>query len=217
MEPTTTFAHAARRRASTSPLPGPASKPQRTELGTTQGAPSHNDYFIGWVCALPLDLAAARGMLDEEREELPGQPGDTNLYTLGRIGYHNVVLTCLPDYGTARAAAVSSNMKRSFLKIRVGLMIGVDGGVPGGTDVRLGDVVVGDSITQYLGKTVSGGHFQRTGTSNSSPPDNLAAAVRRLHGEHMLKPSRIPDLLTEMLQRYPWMADCFARPGDSPD
>ena len=26
----------------------------------------HGDYTIGWVCALPIELAAARQMLDEE-------------------------------------------------------------------------------------------------------------------------------------------------------
>ncbi|KAL6406574.1 Kinase D-interacting substrate [Ilyonectria robusta] len=103
-------------------------------------------------------------MLDEEHEILPVGPIDSNTYTLGRIGHHNVVLACLPNYGIAKAAAVASHMLRSFPKIQIGLMVGIGGGVPGGggegrggnggPDIRLGDIVVGDLIVQYdLGKT----------------------------------------------------------------
>jgi hypothetical protein len=34
-------------------------------------------------------------MLDEEHQDIPQDVNDTNLYTLGRIGKHNVVLACL--------------------------------------------------------------------------------------------------------------------------
>ena len=40
-------------------------------------------------------------------------------------------------------------------------MVGIGGGVPGKVDVRLGDVVVSNSMVQYdLGKIVADGHFQ---------------------------------------------------------
>ena len=44
------------------------------------------DYTVGWICALPIELAAAAQMLDEEHQDLPQDGNDTNLYTLGRIG-----------------------------------------------------------------------------------------------------------------------------------
>lgn len=215
------------RRRADSDLEGPSPpaepKRQRTDSKAEQRLPSHDDYTIGWVCALPLELGAARGMLDEEHEILPSRPGDSNTYTLGRICRHNIVLACLPNYGTARAATVASNMLRSFPNIQIGLMVGIGGGVPGGggdggADIRLGDVVVGDLVVQYdLGKTVCDGRFERTGGSGRPPPDNLATAVKNLRGYHKLKPSRIPNILDEMLERHPFMAGCYARPVAAPD
>src|SRR5277367_2801079 len=103
------------------------------------------DYTVGWVCALPIELAAAAEMLDEEHQGLPQHANDTNLYTLGRIGEHNVVIACLPagQMGTNSAAAVAAQMKSKFVSIRFSLMVGIGGGVPSGeSDIRLGDVVV---------------------------------------------------------------------------
>jgi hypothetical protein len=48
------------------------------------------DYTVGWVCALPIELAAATEMLDEEYQNVPQDGNDTNLYTLGRIGEHQL-------------------------------------------------------------------------------------------------------------------------------
>jgi hypothetical protein len=55
------------------------------------------EYTVGWVCALPIELAAAQEMLDEGHESLHHDADDTNIYTLGRMGVHNVVVACLPD------------------------------------------------------------------------------------------------------------------------
>ncbi|KAK3898103.1 hypothetical protein C8A05DRAFT_19258 [Staphylotrichum tortipilum] len=45
----------------------------------------HGDYTITWICALPLELAVSRALLDEEHPLLPNQAGDNNIYVLGRI------------------------------------------------------------------------------------------------------------------------------------
>ncbi|XTI82235.1 hypothetical protein V2W45_1351927 [Cenococcum geophilum] len=37
------------------------------------------DYTVGWVCALPIELAAAQEMLDEEHFDLQRDRNDTNL------------------------------------------------------------------------------------------------------------------------------------------
>ncbi|KAF2190711.1 hypothetical protein K469DRAFT_447517, partial [Zopfia rhizophila CBS 207.26] len=83
-----------------------------------------------WVYALPVELAAAQEMLDDEHEELPQDSLDPNLYTLGRIGTHNVVLVCLPagHIGIGPAAAGATWMMSRFKSIRFGLMVGVGGG-----------------------------------------------------------------------------------------
>jgi hypothetical protein len=68
-----------------------------------------DEYTVGWVCALPVELAAAQEMLDEEHDTPPINAHDTNIYTCGRVGEHNVGITCLPERqtGTHSAAAVA--------------------------------------------------------------------------------------------------------------
>ena len=40
---------------------------------------SRSDYTVGWVCALPIELAAAQELLDEEHEDLPQDSDDANI------------------------------------------------------------------------------------------------------------------------------------------
>ncbi|KAJ3499552.1 hypothetical protein NLG97_g255 [Lecanicillium saksenae] len=169
---------------------------------------SHDDYTIGWVCALPKEMAAATAMLDNKHEALSGAEADKNTYTLGSIATHNIVIACLPSghYGNNNAATVASNMRRTFPRLRLCLMVGIGGGAPGRADIRLGDVVVSQGVLQYdLGKTVNDGRFARTG-SITKPPQELLTAVSKLQADHGLAASQIPSILTEMLERYPNMA-----------
>ena len=151
------------------------------------------DYTVGWICALPIELAAAQEMLDEE-DECPSQcSSDSDLYTLGRIGDHNVVLACLPagQMGPQSAAAVATRMTSRFTSIRFGLMVGIGGGVPSvAADIRLGDVVISQpylqhgGVVQYdFGKTGAGGHQTRTGWLNA-PPSMLLRAISELRALH---------------------------------
>jgi ankyrin repeat domain-containing protein 50 len=112
---------------------------------------TNDDYTVGWICALPnTELAASQAMLDEEHPDLLQAENDTNAYTLGRIGQHNVVLACLPSgtTGISAAATAARDLLRSFPRVRFGLMVGVGGGAPSNPsgnpreDIRLGDVIV---------------------------------------------------------------------------
>src|SRR5467141_1782007 len=102
------------------------------------------------VCALGTELAASEAMLDEEHPGIMLAENDTNTYTLGRIGCHNVVLACLPSgtIGICAAATAAKDLLRSFPKVRFGLMVGGGGGAPSNPsddpskDIHLGDVVV---------------------------------------------------------------------------
>ncbi|KAF2195144.1 hypothetical protein K469DRAFT_4218 [Zopfia rhizophila CBS 207.26] len=148
---------------------------------------------LGWVCALPVELAAAQEMLDEWHETLHHDANDTNIYTLGQIGEHNVVIACLPEgqTGTNSAAAVVVQMKSAFTSIRFGLMVGIGGGVPSEeADIRLGNVVVSrprkvyGRVVQYdFGKATPSG-FERTGILNI-PPTILPSAVANLRANHV--------------------------------
>jgi nucleoside phosphorylase len=178
------------------------------------------DYTVGWVCALPIELAAAQEMLDEEHERLHADANDTNIYTLGRIGEHNVVVACLPDgqTGTTSAAAVALQMKSAFKSIRFGLMVGIGWGVPSGeADVRLGDVVVSrphdihGGVVQYdFGKATPSG-FKRTSTLNT-PPTILLTGLSNLRANHVRGKSRLREHMSKF--------DClpaFAREDAGPD
>jgi nucleoside phosphorylase len=156
------------------------------------------EYTVGWVCALPIELAAAQAMLDEIFQP---DASDANIYTLGRVGEHNIVMACLPagQTGTNSAAVAASQMKSAFPSIHFGLMVGIGGGVPSEeADIRLGDVVVGipnkvhGGVVQYdFGKATPSG-FQRTGFLNA-PPRKLLDAVAHLRASHISRRSRLPE------------------------
>jgi hypothetical protein len=104
------------------------------------------DYSVGWICALPQELAAAHSMLDEEHG-VPASRGadDRNTYWLGRNGAHNVVIACLPAgvLSATPGATVTMDMQRTFEGLCFGLLVSVSSGAPSaGDDIRLGDVVV---------------------------------------------------------------------------
>ena len=186
----------------------------------------HHDYTVAWVCALPLEMAAAKSMLNEIHLNLPTSSNDQNTYVLGTIDAHNVVIACLPSgiYGTTSAAIVANQMRFTFPAIRFGLMVGIGGGVPTKeADIRLGDVVVskptGDfgGVVQYdFGKAVGQGVFERTGTLNK-PPQILLTAIARLQADQMMKISRIPEFLSEMIATYPGMRADFTYRGQEQD
>jgi nucleoside phosphorylase len=164
------------------------------------------DYTVGWVCALPVELAAAQEMLDEEHDTPRCDANDTNLYTCGRVGEHNVVIACLPEgqTGTNSAAAVAVQMKSTFSSTRFGLMVGIGGGVPSeDADIRLGDVVVSKphklhgGVVQYdSGKATPSG-FERTGLLNT-PPTVLLNAVANLRAKHMRGRGRLLEYSSKL-------------------
>ncbi|EAU31644.1 conserved hypothetical protein [Aspergillus terreus NIH2624] len=172
--------------------------------------PRHDWYTVGWICALHIEMAAARAMLDETHEPLSKHTDDSNTYVLGHIKEHNVVVACLPDgqYGTNNAAIVATNMLRTFPRIRICMMVGIGGGVPSRADLRLGDVVVGTRVMQCdLGKVIDDGHLLRTAVPRI-PHQSLGTVVSALRSKHELSPSRVPTILQQKLGRQP----AYSRP-----
>jgi nucleoside phosphorylase len=167
-----------------------------------------NEYTVGWVCALPVEFAAAQEMLDEEHANLQHQSGDNdeNTYALGSIGGHNVAIVCLPAgrIGNNPASAVAMQMRATFKGIRFGLMVGIGGGVPSvEADVRLGDVVVSQpdktfsGVVQYdFGKTTPSG-FGRTGALNA-PPQTLLGAVAKMQANELRGMSKLREYIARL-------------------
>ncbi|KAF4237799.1 hypothetical protein CNMCM8980_002355 [Aspergillus fumigatiaffinis] len=183
---------------------------------------SYDDYTVGWICALSLEAAAAKLMLDEIHPPLPRLLKDQNTYILGSIGKHNIVIASLPSgaYGTTSAATVAMQLLSTFPAVRFGLMVGIGGGVPNKTtDIRLGDIVVSQptdtsgGVIQYdLGKAFNGGLFKRTGMLNR-PPKVLLTALATLQAHHLTEDSRIIQFLSNMQANIaPHKARKFARP-----
>ncbi|KAJ5974629.1 hypothetical protein N7481_011839 [Penicillium waksmanii] len=189
---------------------------------------SPDDYTVGWICALPLEMAAARRVLDATHPPLRTPRHDQNCYQLGEINGHNVVIASLPAgiYGTTSAAVVATHMCVAFPAIRIGLMVGIGGGVPSlGTDIRLGDVVVSQpqgqfpGVVQYdTGKTMSSDQFERTGTLNM-PPAELLTALAKVQATRMVEGSErfqsyISKAVATETQASP---DSFHRPAEGHD
>ncbi|KAH7412153.1 ankyrin repeat domain-containing protein [Phaeosphaeria sp. MPI-PUGE-AT-0046c] len=140
-------------------------------------------------------------MLDEKHDDAirEGSDNDQNIYCMGSIAGHNVVIACLPagQIGNNPAATVATQMQAAFKGLRFGLMVGIGGGVPSAeADIRLGDVVVSQprwtfgGVVQYdFGRRTPDG-LERIGSLNS-PPQILLSAVtatqaREIGGESTL-------------------------------
>jgi nucleoside phosphorylase len=149
------------------------------------GKLTHDDYTVGWICPLEVEQIAALEMLDEEHERLPQASSDHNVYNLGSIAGHNVVIAGLHQPGNNPAATVTTQMRMTFPNLRFGVLVGIGGGVPVKTDngiIRLGDVVVSkpegehSGAVQYDHGKSKAGQFERTGTLAPPPAVLLNAA-----------------------------------------
>jgi hypothetical protein len=183
---------------------------------------SPESYAVAWIAALPIERAAAEAMLDEEHATPVGftrHRTDANVYTWGRVGEHNIVLASLPvgTCGTTSAATTASSLLASLPSIRVGLLVGIGGGIPRpdedeDPDIRLGDVVVSQpdgttgGVCQYdLIKAKSGDRRERKGFLGR-PPTVLLNALTSIQARHERQASKIPYFLQEMLEKNPKMA-----------
>ncbi|KAI0193916.1 hypothetical protein EV127DRAFT_360238 [Xylaria flabelliformis] len=185
-----------------------------------------NDYTVGWVCAVEVELVAAQELLDEEHEPIETPTNDNNNYTLGRIGRHNVVIAALPhgEYGLVSAASVARDMVRSFPNIRIGLMVGIGGGAPSPRhDIRLGDVVVSSpghgtgGVLQYdYGITVQGGNFIMTGYLNE-PPQLFLTALAQLKAQYRRKGHGIDKTIQVVCDNNPRLRSEYSRPDSTAD
>ena len=178
------------------------------------------DFAVGWICALFIELAAVRGMLDEEydKRQLHTYSLGDNEYTLGRIGTHKVVITCLPAGGTTTATAAAIHMRYAFPNLKFGLMVGIGGGVPSDkNDIRLGDVVVSESVIQYdSGKFKHDGEFAIT-HKLAPPPTALLNAKNEVAAKSEVDGNRIMLHLEKMYEMHPRMKENYAYPGQKYD
>ncbi|EPS39476.1 hypothetical protein H072_6745 [Dactylellina haptotyla CBS 200.50] len=178
------------------------------------------DYSIGWVCALPIELAAALAILDERHPGIQTSRTDDNIYHAGKIGEHNVIIAS-GGPGTTSASYVAYQMSVSFPHLRFGIMVGIGGGIPSlHNDIRLGDVAVssptgssGGVFQHDYGDAVEGGRIIPKGQLNR-PPTVLINAIISLQAIHpKLLGSRMLNTIRGVQERD----DRFCRPDASAD
>ena len=190
---------------------------------------TYDDYTIGWIAALPHELAPAQALLEEKHESLEGLPGDNNTYTLGRMGRHNVVIAALPIgvAGTNAAARAAKDLIRTFPNIRFGLMVGIGGGVPTGPeDVRLGDIVVSTQqgrsggVLQYdFGTEIQCDTSENLEQDDfviksflREPHTSLQTAVANLKSRSLVDGYEFHNIYEEMLVQKSRMKQTFKKP-----
>ncbi|PYH96006.1 hypothetical protein BO71DRAFT_408083 [Aspergillus ellipticus CBS 707.79] len=178
--------------------------PQSMTSGLMSGAHptsyANEEYTVGWIYALPVELAAAKGMMDQVHGEprTPPVEADNNTYVLGSMGKFKMVMASLPLHQPG---------------IRIGLMVGIGAGIRDHDqekDVRLGDVVIGSSaenggvVIYDFGRRLADGSFQSSSVLNR-PPRSLGTALAKLKAGHEMQESKIMGFIEEMLDRYPMM------------
>ncbi|KAH8431452.1 uncharacterized protein LDX57_009114 [Aspergillus melleus] len=156
-------------------------------------------------------------MLDSEHERLPQPPNDHNVYTLGSINGHNVVIAGLHSPGNSPAAVVVTQMRNTFRQLRFGVLVGIGGGVPTRTEqgnIHLGHVVVSkpvgehSGVVQYDHGKAEVGQFRHTGYL-APPPTVLLNAAREMdirramtQGDPLLNHIARIDTAVRGLRRY---------------
>lgn len=117
---------------------------------------SREGFQIALICALRVEFDAVEALFDDYYEQdfsYSKAPGDPNAYTTGRMCGHDVVLAFMPGMGKVNSASVAAGFRASFPGIRLGLVVGICGGVPVGTDdekeVLLGDVIISTALVQF--------------------------------------------------------------------
>ncbi|KAI1821707.1 ankyrin repeat protein [Xylaria intraflava] len=162
---------------------------------------SRDSYTVGWVCALPLEMAAAKVLLDHIYVNLPVDPSmnDTNNYVLGSLNGHNVVLACPPAgaYGITSAATVATQIRASFRSIRFILM----------DNIFLGDVVY-DFERECVEDRFTSNEAQ------NKPSTLLLTAVGKAETNNIFGESQISHYISEIVQKEPIT---FSYPGPEQD
>lgn len=187
----------------------------------------YKDYTVGWICAIATEYVAAQAFLDEKHERPePVSSNDNNVYTLGKVEKHNVVIAVLPngEYGIAAAANVARDMLHSFPNVRIGLMVGIGGGAPSPKhDIRLGDIVVSaprdgkGGVFQYdFGKMIQDQSFQPTGFLNQ-PPTVLRAAINGLKAQYESEGHQLEEAIKSILEKKSRLRKKYQRPSPSSD
>lgn len=180
-------------------------------------------YTIGWICACDIEFTAALACFDRRHSDPDFVvKNDPNIYALGKMHGHNVVIATRRDGDYGRPShwcPVNVYLVRSFPNVRCGLSVGLGGGAPTlKHDVQLGDVVVGEpndlssGVVPYnIVKTILTKTFAPEGSLNMAPRE-LRDAQEKLFLEQRLHGSQVVDIAIEAIQKTK-QPEVYARPS----
>ncbi|KAJ0155629.1 Uncharacterized protein HZ326_2033 [Fusarium oxysporum f. sp. albedinis] len=194
--------------------------------------PHPNDYTVGYICSIEPEYLAAVASVEERHDGLdfisPNgiiSPHDTNDYTFGKIGKHNIVIAISPkrDWGLATTAIIATHMQRSFPTVTMILVLSIAGGAPSEQqDIRLGDIVVSSSrgsqgaVFQHdFGSKVQDWEIEPRGVS-IEPPAILQMAVNKLK-DHYRAGHQLEESINGILERNPTTLREYSRPHPDSD
>ena len=167
------------------------------QLSAPRWSPSkprdQTDFEIAIICALPLEASTVSALFDKQwdNQSYDKVSTDSNAYSTGVIGHHNVVLVHMPNMGKVAAATAAACLHASFPGIQLALVVGIYGGSPFGNqpseDVLLGDVIISEGLVQYdLGRQFPNKIFMRKDTPRDNlprPGPKIRAALAKLQTE----------------------------------
>lgn len=171
--------------------------------------PPASAFTVGIIYVKPLELMAIVSMLDHKFPSIAAVDDLPYVYTLGRIGEHNVAIAGLArgHQGTVATAHLAATLRSTFRNMTMGMLVGIGGGIPRlpEHDVRLGDVVVGapesgPHVVQYdFGKRTADGF--ETSRVLAHPPPLLLHVVNHVELSLMLRADNEEQVLARHLSR----------------
>ncbi|KAF4814002.1 Vegetative incompatibility protein HET-E-1 [Colletotrichum tropicale] len=182
------------------------------------------DFQIAIICAVGCEYDAVTFAFDEiwdgAEVQLGNAPGDYSKYRIGRIANRCAVLLLLMGMGKVNAASAAASLRSSYTEIKLVIVTGICGGVPGvGTqrELLLGDVIISRSIVQYdLGRRY-GDRFVTKNTVEDSlgrlheSVRSLAAFFETNSGRDSLQ-RRTKDILEEIQGKTSHKGNPYQRP-----
>ncbi|CAH0003768.1 unnamed protein product [Clonostachys byssicola] len=132
---------------------------QMAEEGFSE-VPNYDKFYFAIICALPKEHDAVVSSAEYHWPTTPLDLNDPNVYTLAKMGGHNVVIARPLGVGSGQAQCITEALRRKFTNVALFLVVGICGGVPffpvpqdekdAVRKIILGDVVISSSIAQYL-------------------------------------------------------------------
>lgn len=194
--------------------------------------PTYDKFYFAIVCALQLEYNAVISSVDYQWPTTPFDPDDPNVYTLAKMGGHNVVIVRPLDVGPGQVQSITEALRRKFTKVALFLVVGICGAVPffpvqpdpeqAVRRIIFGDVIISSSIAQYLyrGQARPDG-FQMRNILNGSgwsmqPSPRARALAQALEGPNWLEIAK-ENMLGNLVQLQGNQHGVYMYPGAERD